>query len=301
MSMSPEGRADRGGNMPELCREAPRAEQWRELCRRCNELGQDSRSWWARIVADPEVVPCVEESAVKVRLRGNALADVELRGAGLQCRIAPEHLLMSHPGTRTVLGDEIMPQPKRVRTLDELARSYEHVRRRVCSHEDRRAAILDRLFLRHSCVLAVDAALPSGRADLVALSPQGTAVFFLLRRYQDGDLRLAGRGGIVWRMQELNRILESEQAMGSWLLDHLGRSRALDTPHLKRYRFAANPVIHPRVRLLVVDFDHAQRLGGLQSLRVNLEAGLDHTASRGDIHCIGDAGNISYTTFFSGI
>ena len=275
--------------------------QWRELCRRCNELRRDPRSWWARIVGDAETVPRVDETGITVRLRGNVFAEVCLHGPALQCRIAPEHLLLSHPGARTVLGDEIMPHPKRVRTLDELARSYEHVRRRVCSHEDRRAAILDRLFLRHSCVLAVDAALPSGRADLVALSPQGTAVFFLLRRYQDGDLRLAGRGGIVWRMQEFNRVLETEQVMDSWLRDLLERSRALDTPHLKRYRFAANPVIHPRVRLLVVDFDHAQRLGGLKSLRVNLEAGLDHAASRGDIHCIGDAGNISYTTFFSGI
>jgi hypothetical protein len=36
-------------------------------------------------------------------------------------------------------------------------------------------------------------------------------------------------------------------------------------------------------------------------LRANIEAGLDHGAAQGDIHCIGDAGNISYGTFFSGI
>jgi len=275
--------------------------EWRELCRRCNELRLVPENWWARIVADPEVVPCVEESAVKVRLRGNAFAEVELRGAGVQCRIAPENLLLAHPGARTVLGDEAAPQSKRVQNLADLARSYDHVRRRVCRHEDRRAATLDRLFLRHSCVLAVDAALPSGRADLVTLSPRGAAVFFLLRRYQDGDLRLAGRGGIVWRMQELNRHLAQEQVMGSWIRDLLERSRALETPHVKRYRFAANPVVHPRVRLLIVDFDHAQRLGGLPSLRADLEVGLDHAAARGDIHCIGDAGNISYDTFFSGI
>jgi hypothetical protein len=283
------------------CPEAGSDGDWRELCRRCNELRLVKESWWARIVSDPEAVPYVEESAVKVRLRGNSFAEVELRGPGLQCRIAPEHLLLTHPGARTVLGDEVAPQPKRVQNLSDLARSYDHVRRQVCRHEDRRAAILDRLFLRHSCVLAVDAALPSGWADLVTLSPHGTAVFFLLRRYQDGDLRLHGQGGIVWRMHELNRCLANEQVMGSWLRDLLERSCALETPHSRRYRLAANPVIHPRVRLLIVDFDHAQRLEGLPSLRADLEAGLDHSAARSDIHCIGDAGNISHSTFFSGI
>ena len=290
------------GLHPGYCPESVSDGGWRELCRRCNELRLEKESWWARIVSDPEAVPCVEESAVTTRLRGNTFAEVELRGPGLQCRIAPEHLLLAHPGARTVLGDEAAPQPKRVRNLADLARSYDHVRRRVCRHEDRRAAILDRIFLRHSCVLAVDAALPSGRADLVALSAHGTAVFFLLRRYQAGDLRLPGQGGIVWRMHELNRLLANEQTMGCWLRDFLERSRALETPHSRRYRPSANPVvIHPRVRLLIVDFDHAQRLEGLPSLRTNLEDGLDHSAVRGDIHCIGDAGNISYSTFFSGI
>ncbi len=292
---------EREGPDPEYFPQTAPGGEWRELCRRCNELRLVRESWWARIVADPEAVPCVNESAVKVRLRGNSFAEVELRGAGLQCRVAPEHLLLTHPGARTVLGDEAAPQPKRVQNLADLARSYDHVRRRVCHHEDRRAAILDRLFLRHSCVLAVDAALPSRRVDLVALSPQGTAVFFLLRRYLDGDLRLQGRGGIVWRMRELNSALASEQVTGSWIHDLLERSRALETPHSRRYRFAANPVIHPRVRLLIVDFDHAQRLEGLPALRADLEAGLDHTAARGDIHCIGDAGNVSHGTFFSGI
>jgi hypothetical protein len=57
----------------------------------------------------------------------------------------------------------------------------------------------------------------------------------------------------------------------------------------------------PRARLLIVDFDHSQRQHGLPALRANIEAGLDHGAAQGDIHCIGDAGNISYGTFFSGI
>ncbi|SFJ12033.1 hypothetical protein SAMN04488082_101372 [Desulfomicrobium apsheronum] len=276
--------------------------QWPELCRRCNELRLDPRSWWARIIGDVEAVPRVDETGITVRLRGNVFAEVCLHGPALQCRIAPEHLLLSHPGSMAVLGDaEALPRQRRVECLADLARFHERVRRRVCRHEDRRAAILDRLFLRHSCVLGVDAVLPSGRADLVVLSPRGTVVFFLLRRYQDGDLRLAGRGGIVWRMHELGRLLADKEVMDSWFHDFLERSRALETPHLKRYRFAGNPVIHPRARLLIVDFDHAQRLGGLPSLRADLETGLDQGAIRDDIHCIGDAGNISYTTLFSGI
>lgn len=275
---------------------------WRELCRRCNELRLVPESWWARIVDDPEAVPCLEESALKVRLRGNVLVEVELRGSGLQCHIAPEHLLLSHPGSRAVLWDAgAAAEPGRVASLADLAVHYDHVRRRVCMGQDQRSAVIDRLFLRHSCILAVDAPLPSGRADLVALSARGDVVFFLLRRYCDPLLRLKGRGGIVWRMQELSRCLADDEAMTLWVQRLLERARLLQTPHSRRFRFEGRPHVHPRACLLIVDFDHAQRLRGLPSLRANLEDGLDHSAARGDIHCIGDAGNISYGTFFSGI
>lgn len=121
--------------------------QWRELCRRCNELRRDPRSWWARIVGDVEAVPRVDETGITVRLRGNVFAEVCLHGPALQCRIAPEHLLLSHPGTRAVLGDtDAVPRQRQVECLDDLARFHDRVRRRVCRHEDRRAAILDRLF-----------------------------------------------------------------------------------------------------------------------------------------------------------
>lgn len=275
---------------------------WRELCRRLNALRLEPQNWWARIAADPEAVFCVEESALKVRLHGNDFLEVTLRGTGLHCRIAPEHLLLSHPGARIVLGDEdVAAESKRIRNLAELETHYDHVRRRVCAREDRRLAIADRLFLRHSCVLAVDADLPTGRADLVALSPQGVAVFFLLRRYQDPDLRLKGRGGVVWRMRELDKCLADSENMALWVRNLLERSRHLDTLHARRFRFDKTPLIYPRARLLVVDFDHAQRLHGLPLLRADIEAGLDHDAAQGDIHCIGDAGNVSHGTFFSGI
>lgn len=276
--------------------------EWRELCRRCNELRTLPESWWARMASDSEAVFCVDGPGVRVRLRGNVLAELELRGSGLQCRVEAEHLLLSHPGARTVLGDEgAAGEPGRIASLADLAARYDHVRRRVCLVRDKRSAIVDRLFLRHSCVLAADAVLPAGRADLVVISPRGDVVFYLLRRYCDPLLRLAGRGGIVWRMRQLTACLAAEQAMAIWTQRLIERSRLLHTPHSHRFRCVGRPVVHPRARLLIVDFDHAQRRHGLPSLRTNLEEGLDHTAARGDIHCIGDAGNISYGTFFSGI
>lgn len=280
--------------------------EWQELCRRCNALGTERESWWARIVSDPEIVPRVDDSEVTMRLRGNDFAQVRLRGETLQCRIDPEHLLLSHPGARTVLGDaQAAPQQRLVQNLAELAGHYEHVRRRACRHTDRRQAILDRLFLRHPCILAVDAPLPCGRVDIFALSAQGEAVFFLLRRYTDGDLRLRGRGGIAWRMGELGRWLADEAAATVWVRGVLERFGALRTQHSRRYASSIISAIYPHTRLLIVDFDHAQRLSGLPQLRAditaNLHAALDRTAVRSDIHCIGDPGNISYATFFSGI
>lgn len=273
---------------------------WHGLCRRLNGMRLDENGWWHRLVSDREAVFRVDESEIAMRLHGNVFAEIGLRDGTPQCRIEPEHLLLGHPGARTVLDDG-EGDVRHVRSLSELAARYSHVRRRVCRHTDRRQAILDRLFLRHSCVLAVDAPCPPGRIDLVALSPQGTAVFFLLRRYADGDLRLKGRGGIPWRMAEADRWLADTAAAGAWVRGLLERSSALETRHSRRYRMPGTITVHPFTRLLVVDFDHAQRLGGLPSLRASLEDGLDRSAARSDIHCLGDAGNISYGTFFSGI
>lgn len=273
---------------------------WRELCAGLNRLRLDERSWWSAIVDDSEAVLRVDDSAVEVRIRGNVLAGIGLRGGEPQCRIEPEHLLLTHPGARVVLGST-ETAARSVRNLSELAEHYDHVRRRACRHADRRQAILDRLFLRHSCVLAVDAPFAAGRADLVALSPQGTAVIFLLRRYADGDLRLKGRGGIVWRMREMDSLLADQAAASVWTRGLLERGAALDSRHARRYRLPESLHVHPHARLLIVDFDHAQRQAGLPALRADLEHGLDRRGARSDIHCLGDAGNISFGTFFSGL
>lgn len=297
---------DQDAMHPLLGGDPARPQTWRELCARCNDLGQEQGGWWRRIVSDPEAVPRVDESGITVRLRGNPFVVVQLRGRTPLCRIAPEHLFMAHPGARTVLGEvKTAGEPKRIQSLEDLACHYDHVRRRVCQHVDRRQNVLDRLFLRHPCILAVDAALPHGQADLVALSPEGTAVFFLLRRYSDGDLRLRGRGGIIWRMGELNRWLADEAAVATWGRELLERSAALQTRHSRRYGFSKTVTVHPRARLLIVDFDHAQRQSGLPSLLdefdTNIDAGLDRMATQSDILCIGDPGNIFHRTLFSGI
>jgi len=280
--------------------DAPDRPRWLELCLRLNELRREESGWWSKVVTDSEAVPRVDESGVAVRLHGNAFVEIGLRGGETLCRIESEHLLLAHPGGRAVLGDDAACA-RSVRTLSELAEHYDHVRRRACRHADRRQAILDRLFLRHSCVLAVDAPFAAGRVDLVALSPQGAAVFFLLRRYADGDLRLKGRGGIVWRMREMDGRLADQAAASVWIRGLLERGAALDTRHARRYRLPGSLHVHPHARLLIVDFDHAQRQAGLPALRADLEHGLDRRGARSDIHCLGDAGNISFGTFFSGL
>lgn len=273
---------------------------WKELCAVLNGLRRVAGNWWRQMTEDDEAVPRVDESAVAVRIRGNVLAEISLCHGAPQCRIEPEHLLLAHPGARAVLG-EGETEVRAVRTLGELAGHFGQVRRRACRHTDRRQAVLDRLFLRHACVLAVDAPFGGAPVDLVAMSPQGMVVFFLLRRYADADLRLRGRGGVGWRMTELDRRLADTQAAAIWVHDLLERCAALDTRHCRRYRVPRHLHIHPHARLMVVDFDHAQRQAGLDALRADLEDGLDRSGARSDIHCLGDAGNISFGTFFSGI
>ncbi|MDO4767807.1 MAG: hypothetical protein Q4B25_06620 [Pseudomonadota bacterium] len=133
---------------------------WKELCRRCNELYAVPDSWWRTVLADPEVIVRVDREAVSLRLRGNLLLRVELRGRGLHCRVPSEYLLRHHPGSLSVLCEEASPAPPCVSSLNELGADYALVRRRACQVTDRRRAVQDRLFLRHGVFLAVDAPLP---------------------------------------------------------------------------------------------------------------------------------------------
>ncbi len=276
---------------------------WLGVVQACNALRVDPDGWWSRVLADPEIVPRVGDDCVVIRLRGHEFLEARLEGGRLACRVRHEYLIPAHPGSRAVLtADGIRPAPRRIGSLAELAAHYEAVRRRVCQRSCRRQAILDRLFLRHACLIGVDVALPFGRADLLALSPDGTCVLVLLRRYADQDLRLRGPGGVCARILELEAGLKSATHLETWVEDQLERMRALRGPWDRR--FAAAPGarrIYPRVRLAVVDFDHAQRQGGLADTRAALERGLGREDVWGDILTIGDAGNLSHRAIFSGM
>lgn len=287
--------------MMNMINESPRRNvSWRELCWRLNDLAATSDSWWQKIVADPDTVVRVDGASIEVRLRGTVLVTVEPHGDGVRCRIAPEFLLRSHPGARAVLtADGLVPEPSCIGSLEEFAKLYQHVRRRGCQHSDRRQAILDRLFLRHSAILAVAAAFHQQRVDLVTISPHGTCSVFLLRRFADGDLRLRGRGGIVWQMRELDRLIAYEDVSRAWIQELIERGLALQTRFRRRYERKVSSV-YPHARLLVVDFDHSQRHGELLSLRSELEAGLDRRVAPDDMLFIGDPGNISLKTLISG-
>lgn len=273
---------------------------WKELCRRCNELYAVPDSWWRTVLADPEVIVRVDRDAVSLRLRGNLLLRVELRGRGLHCRVPSEYLLRRHPGSLSVLCEEASPAPPCVSSLNELGADYALVRRRACQVTDRRRAVQDRLFLRHGVFLAVDAPLPPGNADLLAVHPGGAGVVFLLRRYADADLRLAGPGGVAHCLARWREWLQGGAAKAH-VTELAERLRSLHGPFGRRFeRFPEVRRMVVRPRLLLVDFDHAQRLGGLDALCGALMK-LDPELERNDILAIGDPGNISVKTLFSGL
>lgn len=278
-------------------------EPWRALCQLCNELLAVPGSWWQRITADREAVLRVDEDCIEVRLHGNVLLTVEPRGTGLHCRIAPEYLLLCHPGSRAVLCQEgCALELAGIASLDDLATRYAHVRRRACRHVDRRRMVQDRIFLRHSCILAVDAPFAPGRIDLVGVSPDGVCTFFFVRRYADADLRMQGPGGVGHRMRQWDEWLHTEGKSLAAVRGLMERSRALAGPQNRRYfRVADNISVSMRTRLLIVDFDHAQRFSGLPGLLSILQDGLDRPLRRDDIICAGDPGNISQGILFDGI
>jgi hypothetical protein len=276
---------------------------WLDLVRDCNMLRADPASWWSRILADPEIVPRCDETGIVLRLRGNAFLELQREGQALIARIAHEYLIPAHPGSRVVLTErDARPAVARIDSLEELAERYDVVRRRVCRDSNRRDAVLDRLYARHACVVGVDVPLAFGRVDLVALAPDGTCVFMLLRRYADQDVRLAGPGGICARIRGLEAGLCSVSRPHEAVSALVQRMRAVDGPWARRFALLPEARrIYPRVRLAVVDFDHAQRQSGLADLRMMLERGLDRDQAREDILTIGDPGNISHGVIFSGI
>lgn len=273
---------------------------WRELCRRCNILYTSTGSWWHTVLSDPEAVPRVDADSISVRLRGNLLLRVELRGKKIHCRVPPEYLLRVHPGSLAVLTEDQSSSFTSVMSLEELGAAYALVRRRACQNTNRRRAVQDRLFLRHGVFLAVDAQLPPGNADLIAVHPEGFWTVYFLRRYADADLRLAGVGGVTHGLKLWRKWLADSEAT-EHMSELLTRTQALSGPLQRRFkRFSESVRIFPRPRLLLVDFDHAQRLSGLDALLDSLMR-LDPDLQREDVFAIGDPGNISLKLLFSGM
>lgn len=283
---------------------------WQQLCALCNVLYRDQDSWWRGILDDSELVVRVDHDCVALRLGGTQFLTLESRGHGLHARILPELLIQAHPGSRFVLTEaDLQPEPRIIGSLVELGSAYSLVRRRVLARTDRRQAVLDRLYLRHRAVAAVDIPMPFGRIDLMVVAADGTCVSYLLRRYMDADLRLTGGGGIVGQLAAVDHWLADADHALSAVQTALDRLRSLDGPWAGRFVRLPNQLrLYPRARLLIVDFDHAQRLSGLSDLLGSVrkeweksQSGLDRTLGAGDILTIGDPGNISHKLLFSGI
>lgn len=278
-------------------------EVWAEITRQCNILLADQNSWWSRIVGDPDLVIRLDPSGLVVRLCGHNFLKIVLMGQELALKIAHEYLVPAPPGSRAMLtAHGASPKCARIDSLAALGARYPLIRQRVCSQPLRRAALLDRLYLRHHCFLAVDASLPWGQADLVALAPDGTCVCLLLRSYTDQDLRLRGQHGIGACLRKIEARLGACASPQAAITAMITRSRSLEGPWTSRFaRLPEVKRVYPRARLLVVDFDLAQRHGGLNSLRHDLEQDLGPGYARADVLTIGDPGNIRPRDIFADI
>lgn len=284
---------------------------WQQICQTCNTLYQDKNSWWSRIAHDPQIVPRVDKNSITLRLGGVEFLILEPRGTGVHGRIAPEFLLCTHPGSRFALSeDTLSPHPLFITSLADLGQQYDQVCRRVWARSRRNQAVLDRLFLRHINVLAVATPLSLGIVDLVVVSPQGVCLLYLLRSYKDPSLRRAGPGGVAHLMDAMNLKLEHSPKIQLEVQLFLERLRALGGPWKTRIdRYPDLLTLYPRIRLVIYDFDQAQRQVGLDTVVANLAknlaqgtmSGLDQEGWDGDIFTIGDPGNISHKLLLSGI
>lgn len=272
------------------------------LGRALNSLAEECGSWWQAVLADRKCVistGCDEE--VVVRLGGNELLRARIVQGRVDVHVPEEYLYLSHPGYRVVLraGEETKPC-RRIVSLADFGRNFRKVCRNVLHETERRRAIQDRLWLRHDCLAGLDVALCGVLVDMVAVRPDGTCVCYLLRRYADQDILLGGPGGVVDRMA----MLERQQSM--LLLDEVRRllERLRYLVHRQQRRFCrmADPVrLHPRVRLLVVDFDDAQRQLGIPELRSRFAVLSGRTDDQNEVITVGDPGNVSLKALFSGM
>lgn len=276
---------------------------WQQICLTCNALYQDKNSWWQPIAHDPQIVPRVDKHSIALRLGGIEFMILEPRGTGIHARLAPEFLLRTHVGSRFVLTHEhLSPEPLFVSSLDELGLHYALVRRRVLAHSQRHQAVLDRLFLRHRHILAVAIPFSIGLIDFSILTPQGLCFLYLLRPYNHPALHSQGPNSIVHYQQSINHWLTKDHQGQKEVQELLKRTQALQGPWSTRLASQLSQItLYPRIRLIIYDFDQAQRQLGLSTLLTNLEnnqdqvtrLALDPNGWSGDIFTIGDPGNIT--------
>jgi len=266
-----------------------------------NSLAEEAGSWWQAVLAEQTCVISAGCDEVVVRLCGNELLRVRIVQERVDVHVPEEYLRLNHPGYRVVLrAGEEAKSCRRIVSLTDFGRSFRKVCRNVLHVTERRRAIQDRLWLRHDCLVGLDVSLCGVLVDMVAVRPDGTCVCYLLRRYADQDILLGGPGGVVDSMA----MLERQQSM--LLLDEvrrlLERQRYLVHRQQRRFCRMADPVrLHPRVRLLVVDFDDAQRQLGIPGLRSRFAALSGRGDDQNEVITVGDPGNVSLKALFSGM
>lgn len=272
-----------------------------------NALYENENSWWHKIIEDNEVFIRIRKNELRVMVHGGLLLLVTIKAGKIVCKINEEFLfLKSDKDPYVVLEENARTTIKYVKGLEEFVRYYLKIKRRMRLLIGKERQVSHALSLNVKQMVDREVGLvdePENKkvkfVDLAAVSESGKIVFYEVKLFDNKEIRSLKTPSVVDQIQEYERLIKKDRdkIIEAYNDQFQTISQLKGSFFEKRLPAPKVSSVYPRVRLIITDFDDAQREWFLPQIRSQLEESLETS----DIITMGGYKNIKKEHLFRGL
>ncbi len=276
------------------------------MIKKMNDLYEDENSWWHKIVEDDEVFIRIRKNELRVMIHGGLLLLVTMKAGKIVCKINEEYLFLKSDRDPYIVLEESGRTAKYVKGLEEFVRHYSKIKRRIKSLIGKERQVSHALSLNIKQMVDREVGLvdkPESKnvkfVDLAAVSDAGMLVFYEVKLFDNNEIRSLKTPRVVKQIQIYERLIKANQdkIIKAYNDQFQVISQLKGSFFKKRLPAPKVSYVHPRVRLIITDYDDAQRKWFLPQIRSQLEESLKTS----DIITVGGYRNIKKERLFRGL
>ena len=280
-----------------------------------NNLYEDRNSWWRKIADDDEVFILIRNNRLHVLANGGLLLQVEHTRGSITCKTHEEFLSLRSENNPYVVLEEDQTSPiQRVQGLSGLANHYQKVKRRIKLFTGREKQVVQDLGLGITQIIDLEVGLAgrkrrnatrrgARRIDMAGISDEGMLVFFEVKLFDNSEIRSPATPKVVRQLQEYERLLKKFQReiLNGYNEQFKMYERLNGNFFRKRIPKINEFELHPRVRLIITDFDGIQRTFLLPKFMEGISQGLGWSVDSPDLITVGKHRIIKKSRLFKGL